>query len=51
MKISKVLSSTALAAVLTAMVGGNAGIANATEPCDDFGECKVDTKWVERTQL
>jgi len=30
-----------LAAAMTALLGGGAGIANATEPCRDFGECKV----------
>jgi len=41
MKKRKVVSTTVLAAALTALVGGSAGIANATEPCGDFGECKV----------
>ena len=41
MKKWNVISPTVLAAVVTALVGGSAGIANATEPCDDWGECKV----------
>jgi hypothetical protein len=34
------LSKTALAATIAALVGG-VGTAIATEPCEDFGECKV----------
>ena len=41
MKILKSRSTTALAAAVAALLGGSAGVANATEPCDDFGECKV----------
>lgn len=41
MNMKKVLSTTVLAAAITALVGGGAGIANATEPCGDFGECKA----------
>ena len=41
MKKCKVMSTTMLAAAMTALLGSGAGIANATEPCDDFGECKV----------
>jgi len=41
MKKRNVMSTTVLAAAVTALVGGSAGIANATEPCGDFGECKV----------
>ncbi|MDH3612218.1 MAG: hypothetical protein OES10_02975 [Gammaproteobacteria bacterium] len=41
MKIPNVMPKTLLAAVIAALVGGGAGVANATEPCDDFGECKV----------
>lgn len=41
MKIKKVTSTTVLAAAIAALVGGGAGVANATEPCDDFGECKA----------
>ncbi len=40
MKIDNVKSRTLVVAAVTAIVGG-AGIANATEPCGDFGECKV----------
>ena len=40
MKMFDVMSKTALGAAIAALVGG-AGIANATEPCGDFGECKV----------
>ena len=36
-----VMSTTVLAAAIAALVGGSAGIANATEPCGDFGECKA----------
>ena len=41
MKKRNVTSTTVLAAAVTALVGASAGIANATEPCGDFGECKV----------
>jgi len=41
MKKRNITSTTVLAAAMTALVGGSAGIANATEPCGDFGECKV----------
>ena len=41
MKKRKLVSTSVLAAALTALVGASAGIANATEPCGDFGECKV----------
>ena len=41
MKKPNVMSTTVLAAAVTALVGGSAGIANATEPCGDFEECKV----------
>ena len=44
MKKRNVMSTTVLATALTAIVGGSAGIANATEPCGDFGECKVLTE-------
>jgi hypothetical protein len=40
MKIFDVMSKTVLGAAIVALVGG-AGIANATEPCGDFGECKA----------
>jgi len=40
MKKFNVLAHTALGAAIAALVG-SAGIANATEPCGDFGECKV----------
>ena len=36
-----VMSTTVLAAAIAALAGGSAGIVNATEPCGDFGECKV----------
>jgi len=41
MKKRNLMSTTVLAAAVTALVGTSAGIANATEPCGDFGECKV----------
>lgn len=41
MKIRDVLPISVLAAAVTALVGASAGIANAKEPCGDFGECKV----------
>ena len=41
MKNKRVLPTTVLAAAITALIGGGAGIANATEPCNDFGECKA----------
>jgi len=41
MKNKRAMSTTVLAATLAALVGGGAGIANATEPCDDFGECRA----------
>lgn len=41
MNKKRVMSTTVLAAAITALVGGAAGVANATEPCDDFGECKA----------
>ena len=40
MKKFNILAHTALGAAIAALVG-SAGIANATEPCGDFGECKV----------
>lgn len=41
MNMKKVMSTSVLAAAITGLVGGGAGIANATQPCDDFGECKA----------
>lgn len=41
MNKKRIMSTAVLAAAITALVGGSAGIANATEPCDDFGECKA----------
>ncbi len=41
MKRKNVMSKTVLAAAIAVLVGGNVGIVNATEPCGDFGECKV----------
>ncbi|MDH3430341.1 MAG: hypothetical protein OEM60_04310 [Gammaproteobacteria bacterium] len=40
MKKDTYLSRTMLAAAIAALLGG-VGMANATEPCGDFGECKV----------
>lgn len=40
MKSGKYLSGTALGLAIAALVGGS-GSAGATEPCEDFGECKV----------
>ena len=40
MKTSKVFATTALGAAIAALLAG-AGVANATEPCGDFGECKA----------
>ena len=39
----KIISTTALSAAIASLLG-SAGIANATEPCGDFGECKVLTE-------
>jgi hypothetical protein len=42
MNKKRIMSTTVLAAAISALVGGAAGVANATEPCiPDFGECKV----------
>ena len=41
MNKKRVTSTTVLAAAISALVGGAAGVANATEPCGDFGECKA----------
>jgi len=41
MKKRNVMSTTVLAAAVTALVGASAGIAKAESPCGDFGECKV----------
>jgi len=41
MNIHKASSTTVLAAAIAALVGMSAGVANAEEPCGDFGECKV----------
>jgi len=41
MNKKRVMSTTVLAAAISALVGGTAGVANATEPCGDFGECKA----------
>lgn len=41
MKKKRIMSTTVLAAAITTLVGGSAGIANATTPCGDFGECKA----------
>ena len=40
MNKSKVFRTTALSAAVAALVG-SIGVANATEPCGDFGECKA----------
>ena len=40
MKTAKVLATTALSAAIAATIG-SAGVANATAPCGDFGECKA----------
>jgi hypothetical protein len=40
MKKSKVFATSALSAAIAALVG-SVGVANATEPCGDFGECKA----------
>ena len=40
MKTSKVLATTALGAAIAALAGSGV-VANATEPCGDFGECKA----------
>ncbi|MDH3553395.1 MAG: hypothetical protein OER22_12325, partial [Gammaproteobacteria bacterium] len=41
MNKKRIMSTTVLAAAISALVGGAAGVANATEPCGDFGECKA----------
>jgi len=41
MKNSGHVSKTMLVVAVTALVGGATSIANAIEPCGDFGECKV----------
>lgn len=40
MNTSRIFTATALSAAIAALVG-SVGVANATEPCGDFGECKV----------
>ena len=41
MNMKRAMSTTVLAAAIGALVGTGAGVANATEPCGDFGECKA----------
>ncbi len=44
MKMRNSKSTSVLAAAVAALVGSGAGIAHATEPCGDFGECKALTE-------
>ena len=44
MKMHNIKSKSVLAAAIAALVGSGVGIANATEPCGDFGECKALTE-------
>ena len=44
MKTRKIKSKSVLAAAIAGLVGGGIGIASATEPCGDFGECKALTE-------